>query len=232
MSDGFHGFTLIELLVVIAIIALLVSILLPSLQKAKDLARNVICISNFKNLGLCLAMYAEDFEQKLPIPYDPSVAHWNTTLIENGYASEPTAFVCPSYAPEKGGVAAGAEWAYDYLCYGMAGQYNYNEVTCLSDAWRPEISEIAVDSIHIAPPAWVLTDAGISGPTQYFIVPKRFNSPWVKIHFRHNGDKANILFLDFHVEACDDEKKITKEYKYEQDGIIPIWETYSVTNER
>lgn len=60
------GFTLIELLVVIAIISLLVSILLPSLQKAKDLANNVVCASNLKGIGLSLAMYDQEYDGQRP----------------------------------------------------------------------------------------------------------------------------------------------------------------------
>jgi len=60
------GFTLIELLVVIAIIALLVSILLPSLKQAKEQAKNVICITHQKSIYGGAQLYAEDWEGHLP----------------------------------------------------------------------------------------------------------------------------------------------------------------------
>ena len=56
------GFTLIELLVVIAIIALLVSILLPSLQKAKDLAKTTMCGSQSRNMALAHLLYREEWD--------------------------------------------------------------------------------------------------------------------------------------------------------------------------
>ena len=62
------GFTLIELLVVIAIIALLVSILLPSLQKAKDLAKASMCGSQTRNMALAYLLYREEWEM---IPWGP-----------------------------------------------------------------------------------------------------------------------------------------------------------------
>ena len=62
MSPGQRpGFTLIELLVVIAILSLLVSILMPSLNRAKFLAKNVICQSNSHQIGLALVTYTADF---------------------------------------------------------------------------------------------------------------------------------------------------------------------------
>ena len=61
-----RAFTLIELLVVIAIIALLLAILMPSLRKAKQIARDVICRSNLKQWGLIWGMYTNDHDGKFP----------------------------------------------------------------------------------------------------------------------------------------------------------------------
>ncbi|MBN1943748.1 MAG: prepilin-type N-terminal cleavage/methylation domain-containing protein [Phycisphaerae bacterium] len=64
-----HGFTLIELLVVIAILSLLVSILLPSLQKAKLLARRVLCLTRFKSIGSVYYLYMNDNHDQGPMGF-------------------------------------------------------------------------------------------------------------------------------------------------------------------
>ena len=81
------AFTLIELLVVIAIIALLVSILLPSLNQAKDLPKNLLCKTNLRAIHTGIAMYVEDHEGYLPKchstfdgPYGVEWLGWNNSL--------------------------------------------------------------------------------------------------------------------------------------------------------
>ncbi|MCD4823202.1 MAG: type II secretion system GspH family protein [Phycisphaerae bacterium] len=61
-----RGFTLIELLVVIAIISLLASILLPSLNRARELTKRTVCAGNLKNIGLAMVVYAGDNNGKYP----------------------------------------------------------------------------------------------------------------------------------------------------------------------
>ena len=63
------GFTLIELLVVVSIIALLVSILLPSLAKAREHARRAVCSSNQRQMGICVSLYGHDYNDFIPHMY-------------------------------------------------------------------------------------------------------------------------------------------------------------------
>ena len=93
------AFTLIELLVVIAIIAILAAILFPVFAQAREKARQTSCLSNLKQLGLGMNMYAQDYEGALmqtswELGSFKAKVHWS--YLVQPYVKNERVFVCPS----------------------------------------------------------------------------------------------------------------------------------------
>ncbi|HEY0075287.1 MAG TPA: DUF1559 domain-containing protein [Abditibacteriaceae bacterium] len=115
------GFTLIELLVVIAIIALLAAILFPVFARARENARKSACLNNLKQMGVGIAQYVQDFDERYPMSEDATNPgntnfiggvnavvwdnqHWPFRVLP--YIKSKQVFICPSMSSSSNNATA------------------------------------------------------------------------------------------------------------------------------
>ena len=113
------GFTLVELLVVISIIAILLAVLIPSLNKARELARRIVCASNAKNTFLAMSSYAQTFGCFYPSRNGSYWLNWKTgATLASDYDSVWAKGSSGKDNPIDG-INVVAYWAIPYVKYGV-----------------------------------------------------------------------------------------------------------------
>lgn len=210
------GFTLIELLVVIVIIALLAAILYPVFAQVREKARQTTCVSNLRQIGLGLRMYAEDHEGYSVPAVQPDQdlvgiggdRHW-FQVLERSYVRSRNLFQCPS-DPDRHVRDASYGWSYPHLPYRWSLPGNrplpaeVDLAAFHADAYFPRQAEVMVigDSDHTWPNTWVysvfLYCVIFDRPRHQGGIGRKGATPWGNVSDRHTSG-SNFLFLDGHV---------------------------------
>lgn len=190
--DCRDGFTLIELLVVISIIALLLAVLLPSLQKAKETAREVVCRSNMHQQALPFAMYFQDYDEWIPPAVDTHTSDdplWFHKI--DFYIPDSKVYSkCPSPPIPY-------PYPQNYL-YGMNFIYGYYSFIRRTSVVRPQNLFMIADS----DPSSIMD----KNMQTWRVWPNDGTSSALAIpSVRHSG-YSNVLFIDLHIESISQEE--------------------------
>lgn len=205
-----RAFTLIELLVVIAIIAILAAILFPVFAQAKEAAKKTGCVSNAKQMGLVMTLYANDHDDRLPSLYWANLTtRWPLYTVPVYGKTREIAF-CPSTTDTRKQYGAAIS---EYI-FGLTPNYGLNSHYLTDDSSGTNVGrslgEVAesANTVMLVESTFSAPD-GVHPELGYFYVqppsmwkgspPLTFDS-FGYVWPRHT-DRANTMFCDGHVKG-------------------------------
>jgi prepilin-type processing-associated H-X9-DG protein/prepilin-type N-terminal cleavage/methylation domain-containing protein len=227
-----HGFTLVELLVVIGIIALLISILLPALNKARQAAVRVACMSNLRQIGQAVHMYANANGGVLPEVQGPQVVNGVTIYTDHPSNHYWWSHVAKTLGRREDGWNAtfrfrtlqcqtqtqkfvglfGSVWE-DQPSYGMSALLGANTVHPSLAAIRVKLSQVRQPTKKVMASEASFNNLTVSTmltPWATYGLSQAASDGYPQIHYTrgvHQG-ASNILWCDGHVEPWQDVKRL------------------------
>jgi prepilin-type N-terminal cleavage/methylation domain-containing protein/prepilin-type processing-associated H-X9-DG protein len=200
-NSRLRNFTLIELLVVIAIIAILASMLLPALNKAREKAKRISCKGNIKQIELISQNYVQDYNGYLPLSYLTGLSpykcgYWPTTIEkcmtgQENYPVVSKIFICPSGLTE---VYADINYGFPNNC-GNMGKYPADTRFAPVKLNRVKSPSLAIHTAEILHktisagsgyfPNWGLASQGSDYYASY-------------LNYPHSNSTGNTSYLDGH----------------------------------
>ena len=200
-----RAFTLVALVVVIAIIAILAALLLPTLSKTKESARSTACKSNLRQIGLAVAMYANEFCHYPPQAHrDTSINQfvtyaWPAKLLPH-VSNSKGVFRCPSRGEEFNWPTNRSPLGYDFPLNIDPGttpfSYGYNAWSADGGVGGLGLSDTPVARILKPSDMIAFADSDGGGDIHFFRYRGVPVDPPGDLHNRG----ANVVFCDGHIE--------------------------------
>lgn len=226
------AFTIIELLVVISIISLLIAILLPVLAKAKTASHVTVSLSNIRQVGVALFMYANDNKDFLPyLRWDAdgnNLPNWSGVLYHDGYVSSHKVYWSPGRDTSMLDIATSAPWIGNSVWYntgyGLSNFVSQYESKLASNPSLPlKLSGNRLPPLSkmlLMVETWRKVDAGeAKDRAGYFYNSLDSNNTFV---FTYDG-RAVRSFLDGHANAnISDDLGWTAFDNYEGQWEVPV----------
>lgn len=240
------AFTLIELLVVIAIIALLMAILIPTLSRAKETTKRVVCSNQLKQVGVAMQAYAADWENLMPYYGDPGhpyalyrsepqwldaagkpIAMKVACLYEGGYIADPKVFYCPSnilalYRFES--YNDPPPWGTLPQRYNTEDGQGHNQWVRMGYTYFPTDPRSPKD--ETGTPKDTANKIDTLDPHIPYMTDTIRHKEEIS-HKRQKTHAVNALFKDGHVVLCNDGYVFNNEvWQQYENGMIPKYQTF------